>query len=70
MIFGFGHGRKSSCFSHVFLFYSWLITNERGDCMDKEMKPISWLDLSEEEIIRLSDVSVCMYNGQEGDERQ
>ncbi len=38
--------------------------------MDKEMKPISWLDLSEEEIIRLSDVSVCMYNGQEGDERQ
>lgn len=32
--------------------------------MDKEMKPISWIDLSEEEIIQLSDVAVCMYGKQ------
>lgn len=47
-----------------FEFYSWLITNEGGVCMDKEMKPISRMDLSEEEIIQLSDVAVCMYGKQ------
>lgn len=30
----------------------------------KEKKMISWLDLSEDELMKLTDVSVCMYKKQ------
>ncbi len=32
--------------------------------MTEEKKQLSWVDLSEEELVQLSDVSVCMYNKQ------
>ena len=33
---------------------------------DTNKSEITWLDLSEEELIKLTDVSVCMYGQQSG----
>lgn len=34
----------------------------------KKENNISWTELSEEEILKVTDVVVCMYNGQDKDE--
>ena len=33
--------------------------------MENNKAPMSWLDLTDEEIMTLSDVSVCMYSKQD-----